>query len=213
MPRTKKGRISGTVRKEINERRSGDIVGDVLAAYKKAAAAGGAGADLDLGSAKEIAFARITKMTGANHVRAAVASKHGTKELIARIPNIFARRGATPITTRDVVTIWVGPDFDPDTAGGSSAEHYDITSVLTVQQAQALKRAGAIPEWMAADAGAEAAGSAAAPGGFEFDYAAAEESSESGSEDDKAAGGAGFSRKASKMAAVGMEDEIDVDDI
>lgn len=220
MPRSKKGRLSGSARKEINERRAGDIVGDIITAYRRR------GADpskpVDLGAADELAFARITKMTGANHVRVAVPSKHGHKELIARIPNIYARRGSTPITTRDVVTIYVGKDFNPDEVLSVSTSHFDITSVLSNTQAQQLKKLGVIPEWMVRDDAACAAAGKAAEVGFEFDYSGTikeaedEDEAESGSSEDEAAAklNAGFTRKGARIAVhTAAEDEVDVDDI
>lgn len=217
MPRSKKGRLSGSARKEINERRSGDIVGDIITAYRRRAV--DPSKPMDIGAAAEQAFARITKITGANHVRVAVPSKHGHKEFIARIPNVFARRGATPITTRDVVTIYVGKDFDPDVVVPKSSEHFDITSVLSNSQIQQLKTFGVIPEWMVHDDAAAAAAGKVAEAGFEFDYGCVKEGSdedgdESSDSDTLAAGGAGFTRKGAKEAVHhNSDDEVDIDDI
>jgi hypothetical protein len=211
MPRSKKGRLSGSARKEINERRAGDIVGDVITAYRRHAA--DPSKPLVLGDAAEIAFARITKMTGANHVRVAVDTRHGPKELIARIPNVYARRGSTPITTRDVVTIYVGEDFDANTVDASaSGVHFDITSVLSHAQMQQLKNCGAIPEWMARDEGAAQAGKGAELG-FEFDYGGIKEEGESDSDDSEPAAPSGFSRKTARMAVHAEDDGVDVDAI
>ena len=215
MPRSKKGRLSGSMRKEINENRATEIVNDVIAAYRKRAV--NPSAPLNLGAAEELAFARVTKMTGANHVRVAVQSKHGSKELIARIPNIFARRGATPVTTRDVVTIYVGEDFDPDTIVAKASEHFDITSILTNHQSQQLKHLGVIPDWMVQDNADAAAAGKASEAGFEFDYGGIKEGTDedaSDSDDSKpVAAGAGFSRKAAKAAVHTADDEVDIDDI
>ncbi len=191
MPRSKKGRITGAARKEINERRAADAIH---------------------GKAEGVMFARVTKMTGANHVRVAIPCKHGSKELSARIPNIYARRGATPITTRDVVTIYVGPDFDPDSDAPKASEHFDITAVLTLRQAHDLKKDGTIPDWMIADGGEAAAGKPEAAGGFEFDYSGVREGDDSDSDSDSeaAAGGAGFSRKGARDA---VDAEVDIDEI
>ena len=191
MPRSKKGRISGTVRKEINERRAADAIH---------------------GRADGVAFARVTKMTGANHVRVAIASKHGQKELSARIPNIFARRGATPITTRDVVTVYVGRDFDPDNYVPKASEHFDIAAVLTVRQAHELRKSGAIPDWMVVE-GEETASKHEGGGGFEFDYSGIKEGDESESDSDAEpvpAVAASFSRKVARDA---VDAEVDIDDI
>jgi len=87
MPRSKKGRISGTKRQELNSQRASAAIN---------------------GKTDGVTFARITKMIGQGHVKVAIPYKHGIKELSARIPNVLGRRGATPITAKDVVAIYVG---------------------------------------------------------------------------------------------------------
>ena len=189
MPKSKKGRLSGAARKELNERRSADAVS---------------------GRADGILFARVAKLTGAGHVRVLIDTKHGPKEIQARIPNVLGRRGSTPITSKDVVSLFVGPDFDPD-APISKGDHFDITAILTQRQAYQLAKSGEIPEWMTHDISDEKKVSVAGEsGGFEFDYSgvkegADEEDSDSESETDGAP--KGFQRKAP------VDDEIDVDAI
>lgn len=140
MPRSKKGRLAGGARKEINETRATEAVHAMLMSDKERA---------KKSVVVDFVFGRVTKMTGANHVRVAIASKHGSREVAARIPNIFARRGATPITTRSVVTLHTGPDFDPDSKSTDiAAEHYDITSILTERMVTDLIRSALIPDWM-----------------------------------------------------------------
>lgn len=147
MARSKKGRLTGGARKEINDRRAQDAIN---------------------GLSSDIAFGRVTKILGANHVRVALPSTHTPVEVSARIPNIFARRGATPITSRDVVTIYVGKDFDVD--GGDFANaHFDITSILTNKQAYDLYKEGTLPKWMVHEEGTTVADDSD-DGGFEFDY-------------------------------------------
>jgi hypothetical protein len=186
MPKSKKGRLSGGARKELNERRATDAVH---------------------GLAKDVAFARVTKMVGAGHVRAAVECRHGQKELLARIPNVLGRRGATPITTNSVVALYVGPGFDPNEAIGAS-DHFDITAVLSPRQAYALSKNGTIPGWMFDSATIDGDSSAKKDDedGFEFDYSGAGDE-----EDGKKAtkGGAG----ASHTSSSDDDAEIDVDAI
>lgn len=202
MPRSKKGRLAGGARKEINESRAAEAVS---IAFMSVAERVRKGAVLDF------VFGRVTKMTGANHVRVAIAAKTGTREIAARIPNIFARRGATPICTRTIVSIYTGADFDPNKPSESTAvEHYDITSILTDRQVGDLKKAGIIPEWMTtADVEDSKAGKADEEA-FEWDYSGTDdEDKKTDGKDDEAAGGAGFSRKAARADS----DDFDVDDI
>jgi hypothetical protein len=192
MPKSKKGRLSGGARKELNERRATDAV---------------------TGLAKDIAFARVTKMVGAGHVRAAVESRHGQKELLARIPNVLARRGATPITTNSVVALYVGPGFDPNEPIGAS-DHFDITAVLSPRQAYALSKNGTIPAWMfdAASIDGESAAKKDEEEGFEFDYSGGgHEDSEDSSDSKKAAAKGGAGAPARKPAA--DADDVDIDAI
>lgn len=187
MPRSKKGRISGSARKVINERRAADAVS---------------------GKTEGVVFARITKIVGAGHVKVAIDSKHGPKEILVRIPNLLGRRGATPLNTSSVVSIYVGKDFNPDEPIGSS-DHFDITAILTQKQAYSLQKEGAIPPWMAQEIDAPKTTEEAGAGGFEFDYSekAGEEDS---SESEDAEKVPTFSRKVARDAA---DAEIDVDDI
>lgn len=208
MPRSKKGRLSGAQRQELNTKRAAAAVA---------------------GTAEGLAFGRVTKMLGAGHVSVAISSTHGPKTILARIPNVLSRKGATPITTRDVVTIYVGPGFNPDGLI-RMADKFEITSVITSKQAYTLSKEGTIPPWMLAADGEEphAAGAATnGAGGFEFDYAAVKEEGDedTGDEDDKDDEGTSssegpatlkattpaFSRKAARDAV--DEETLDVDAI
>jgi hypothetical protein len=182
MARSKKGRLTGGARKEINERRAADAIS---------------------GKADDVAFARVTKILGANHVRVALPASHGTVEVNARIPNIFARRGATPITTRDVVTIFVGKDFDVNGNDFSTA-HFDITSILTNKQSYELYKEGTLPNWMIHEE-STAVAETREDGGFEFDYAEVKEEDESEGKE-KGKDKDGKARKSN-------DDEINIDDI
>ena len=208
MPRSKKGRLAGGARKEINETRASEAVSIAFMS------------EAERTRKKEIVdfvFGRVTKLTGANHIRVAVPARKGSKEIPARIPNIFARRGATPITTRSVVTVYVGPEYDPDDRSVTGTEHFDVTSILTDRQVADLKKAGLIPEWMTTtDASDAAAGKVEEDG---FVWATAEDDVKEAAEEDtgaggKAAAGAGTRGKASKHAADGDDsDEFDIEDI
>jgi hypothetical protein len=188
MPSSKKGRLSGGARKEINERRANDAARGLM---------------------EGIIFARISKMLGANHVSAMYNSEHGPKELRARIPNIFARRGATPITTRDVVAIEVGADFDPDKAVIRPGDLFDVKAILTQRQVYNLQKEGIIPLWMSDHSSSRI--DAEANPSFEFDYSAVVEEGEKDDKDSETA----FSRKAAiDAAAAGAgDDELDIDHI
>jgi hypothetical protein len=158
----------------------------------------------------DFVFGRVTKMTGANHVRVAIAAKHGSREIAARIPNIFARRGATPITTRSVVTVYTGPDFDPDVRSiETAAEHYDITSILTERQVTDLIRSALIPEWMNNIEVAPGASAKSDMEGFIF----AEGDDDEDADDGKATGGAGVGDRSKRTAPTGDDDDFNIDDI
>jgi hypothetical protein len=186
MPRgSKKGRLTGAARKQINDRRVNDAMS---------------------GRASDVAFARVTRILGANHVRVAIPSKHAPIEVNARIPNIFIRKGATPITTRDVVTIYVGRDFDADTSDYSTA-HFDITSIFTQKQAHAMWKEGTIPQWMIHEDGSAVAATIENEGGFEFDYSGVDDEDDDGKPVD--AGRANVTASGSKFD----DGELDIDDI
>lgn len=155
MPHSKKGRLSGAARKELNGKASANVMEGAIT-----------------GNDDTIAFARVTKMLGMGHVSVAIPTKTGTKELTARIPNKLGKRGATPITNNTVVSIYVGKDFDPsDTIRPS--EHFDITAVLNDKQAYELCKRSLIPAWMLKSPDEVSSGVAkneVTGDGFEFDY-------------------------------------------
>jgi len=162
MPRSKKGRLAGGARKEINETRASEAVAVSFMSESERTAKH---------KVLDFTFGRVTKLTGANHARVAIATKRGKREVLVRIPNIFARRGATPITDRSVVTIYTGPDFDPDSVSESKAvEHYDITSILTLRQVADLQKLGVVPDWMTFVEVSDAAIARADEDGFVWDY-------------------------------------------
>jgi translation initiation factor IF-1 len=196
MPGSKKGRLSGGARKEINDRRSAEAVKSAL-----------------VGTLEGIVFGRVTKMLGANHVSVRIDSEHGGKELRARIPNIFSRRGATPITTRDVVGIEVGGEFDVDTAIIRPSDLFDVKMILTPKQVYKLQQDGVIPSWMSHEA-ALATKKDDDDGAYDFDYSEkkGDEDEEQDSTDEEQSKTADFSRKNAKIAAL-HDDDFDIDDI
>ncbi len=201
MPRSKKGRLSGGARKEINERRSSEAIARLLT--PKAT-------DPPI----DFVVGRVAKITGANHVRVAIDSKRGAKELPARIPNVFSRKGATPITTRTVVLIYTGEDYDPN-AAAESGEHFDIIALLTDRQASELMKAGMLPNWMIVGDSDNEGGIGIEGAEFEWDYSE-KKGAETGAAATTAAGGAGFSRSSARAAAIAEEssdDDLDIDNI
>jgi hypothetical protein len=150
MGRGKKGKLSGAVRREINQRRATDAVS---------------------GKAQDIVFGRVTKLLGQNHIMVAIESKHGPKEIRVRMPNMFLKKGATPVTTREVVSVYVGPEFDPnDTI--KPTDQFDITAILTVKQAGELVESGSLPRWMVHEETVTTGGgkSSTDHAGWEFGY-------------------------------------------
>lgn len=117
---SKKGRLTGGQRKEINNR----IVSSVM--------------DDDLEGA---AFGRVVKHLGASHILVLLENK---QEGIARIRNILARRGSTPIVTDDIV-ILSPRDFETTK---DTKPRFDVLAVTSRQQAARLEKDGKIPAWM-----------------------------------------------------------------
>ena len=194
MPRSKKGRISGSKRQEINTQRAAAALN---------------------GKADGITFARVTKMIGDGKVRVAIPFKHGVKELIARIPNLLGRRGATPITSKDVVAIYVGEGYDPD-APTKSGEHFDITAILTAKQAYQLFKDGIVPEWMIIDVEADKSdktGSKTDEGGYEFDYSEEAKDGEDADDESTPPLGANGPQPQVKSLPPVAEKELNIDDI
>jgi hypothetical protein len=161
MPSSKKGRISGGKRQEINQQRA-------LAALS--------------GKTEGILFGRVTKFQGNGHISVAIPYAHGSKELRVRIPNVLGRRGATPINTSSVVSIYVGSDYDPNKPENKN-DHFDVTAILTAKQAHQLFKDGILPEWMIADIETDKTETkTGAAGGYEFDYSDDPETNESDKE-------------------------------
>lgn len=167
MPHSKKGRLSGSARKELNNKASAGAVDGAI-----------------YGKDDTVMFARVTKMLGMGHVTVMVPTKTGVKELTARIPNKFGKRGATPITSNTVVSIYVGKDFDPAQSIRPS-EHFDITAILNDKQTYELFKREIIPEWMLKSPDEVTSGvvkNTVSGDGYEFDYSEPKEESKEAKE-------------------------------
>jgi len=140
MGRSKKGRLTGGKRQEVNENRIAKILS---------------------GEVKDIAYARVRKHLGSGRVLAAIDTKHGPKEIQAQIPSVFGRKGSTPINSTTVVTIVVGDEFDPE-KDITASSHFKVECILSDDQARTLSRKGLVPDWMLIIDAADAASAAAA---------------------------------------------------
>lgn len=127
--------MSGTARREMNEQRITKIVS---------------------GKMEGTIFARVTKVVGGCLVRAAVDCVDGRQEILVRIPGGFKRRGATPIMTSAVISVFVGKEFDPESDRLSSSDKFDLVAILGHKQASYLHKEGTIPAWMMAEVSTDA---------------------------------------------------------
>lgn len=153
MGKSKKGRLSGASRKELNMKASNDAIE---------------------GRTQGILFARVLRMLGENHIRVAVPSNHGYKEFLARIPNKLGKKGSTPLTINSIVSIYVGDEFDPNEPI-SGKVHFDVTCILDSKQAYQLVKDETIPGWMLKSPEEVSSGVLKSDGsegidGYEFDY-------------------------------------------
>jgi hypothetical protein len=141
----KKGRITGSQRKEINDR-------TVTAAMD--------------GDMEDIVFGRVLKHLGSGNVRIVLPN---SKEGIAKIRTVLSKRGSTPIVADDVVVL-SGRDFETRVteAKEDTVQRYDLLGVLTRSQASKLEKDGRIPSWfLSFEEGKE-------EGGEIFDYSGVE---------------------------------------
>jgi len=126
-------KISGSKRKEINDIRAADAVA---------------------GRTEGLLFARVVKLLGNGQVHVTIATETiGPKTLLVRLPRLLHKRGATPLCSTSIVSIFVGKDFNPDIdlkpgEGIVSEYMFDITSIIEEKVAQKLVKDGVIPEWM-----------------------------------------------------------------
>jgi hypothetical protein len=177
--------MSGAARKEMNRKASNDAVE---------------------GRMSGIAFARVTRMVGENHIRVAIPCKTGYKEFLARIPNKFGKKGSTPLTSNSVVSIYVGEEFDADEKIPENT-HFDVTSILDDKQTYQLVKDGSLPAWMMKSPDEISSGilkaDATEGDGYEFDYL--EGKKKEGEKDDE--------EENTVVHTKPNEDELDVDDI
>lgn len=109
-----------------------------------------------------ILFGRVVKLIGGGQVHVMIDGKSkGVKTLLVRIPRTLQSRGATPLNNASVVSIFVGPEFNPDSdlkAGEAVVTdyHFDITAIIDEKTAHKLVKEKVIPDWMVkSDVGAK----------------------------------------------------------
>jgi hypothetical protein len=178
---SKKGRMSGSARQEMNEQRITKIVS---------------------GKLEGTVFGRVTKMVGGCLLRAAIDCKDGRQEILVRIPGGFKRKGATPITTSAIVSVFVGKDFDPEADKLSVSDKFDLVAILGHKQASYLHKEGTIPDWMMTEV---STGASDMDAGYVFE---AEETAA-----DLFNSGGKKSLVTHEEADEGEEDEVDIDRI
>jgi hypothetical protein len=122
---SKKGRLAGATRREVNEQRIAKIVD---------------------GKMDGTTYARVVKVLGGNHLRVAIDSRSGAKEVLVRIPGLFLKRGATPLAIDTIVSIFVGREFNPNV--DLKGEMFDLVAILSQKQALFLEDEGKVPTWM-----------------------------------------------------------------
>jgi len=161
--KSKKGRLAAPRRTELNEGRSDRIVAEAIAAK-------------DRGIKYDTMFARVTGHLGMGRVKAKLPRERDFAEIQVQIPNVFGRKGVTPINSQTIVAVFVGMDFDPQKFDANV--HFKMTCILNDRQAGDLLEASVIPSWMTI-ADTTATGDGDARDGFVFDYSGVKESEES----------------------------------
>ena len=146
-------------------------------------------------SSEDVIFGRINKHYGNGRVEVLIKDEHGAKKSVqAHIRRVLTKRGATPITTSDIVGL-TPREFE------SCSEHdktnYDLICVLDRKSVSSLEKEGKIPKWMIAIEGKGTGDGIDVDELFEFDYGTA-------------AGGAGAG---ASIAEEHSDDLIDIDKI
>ena len=118
---SKKGRLTGSQRKELNQRAVQSVMDE----------------DVD-----GVEFGRVLKHLGNAHVQIILSNK---KQGIAKIRTALSRRGSTPIVTDDIVIV-SGRDFEKP----GEIPRYDLLGVLSRSEASKMERECRIPSWMLA---------------------------------------------------------------
>ena len=176
MPRrkaTKKGRLSGEARKAINAKTVEEAI------------------DSD-----DVIFGRVNKHLGMGRVEVLVDDDIGSRRPVqAHIRKVLTKRGATPITTSDIVGLTIR---EYESVAGTGKAHYDLICVLDRRSVARLDREGRIGKWMLAIT-VDGTEGAEIDDGYEFDY--------------KPSGGAGATSDYSDSDDDSESDDIDVDKI
>jgi translation initiation factor IF-1 len=116
---SKKGRLTGSQRKELNERAVQSVMEEEV---------------------EGVEFGRVIKHLGNAHVQVILSNK---REGIAKIRTALSRRGSTPIVADDIV-ILSGREFEKP----GEKPKYDLLGVLSRSNASKMEREGRIPSWM-----------------------------------------------------------------
>ena len=116
---SKKGRITGGQRKEINHRTVEAALNDEI---------------------EGAIFGRVVRHLGDGHVEVILENQRLGN---AKIRNVLAKRGSTPIAAEDIV-ILSARDFETLAA---ERQRYDLLGVMTRAEAARLEKAGRIPSW------------------------------------------------------------------
>lgn len=144
---SKKGRLAGAARTEINEQRIAKIVD---------------------GAKEGIAYARITKMLGGNHLRAAVHTPRGPQEVMVRIVSLFRKRGVTPLEVDGIIALDVGTEFSSTRVREDMM--FDLVAVFSKKQALFLGNEGTLPAWMTRTGDIREHAAEASGAGWSFGY-------------------------------------------
>ena len=161
--KSKKGRLAAPRRGELNEERSQTEVTAALAAKER-------------GGKTDTMFARVTGHLGMGRVKARLPTGKDSVEIYIQIPNVFGRKGVTPINSQTVVAVYVGLDFNP--LSFDSTVHFKMTSILNDMQAGQLVEAEVIPSWMTSTVDPADAAAKGEEEAFVFDYSGVKEGDE-----------------------------------
>ena len=161
--KSKKGRLAAPRRGELNEERSQTEVTAALAAKER-------------GGKTDTMFARVTGHLGMGRVKARLPTGKDSVEIYIQIPNVFGRKGVTPINSQTVVAVYVGLDFNP--LAFDSTVHFKMTSILNDMQAGQLVEAEVIPSWMTSTVDPADAAAKGEEEALVFDYSGGKEGDE-----------------------------------
>jgi len=163
-------------RGELNEERSQHEVTAALAAKER-------------GGKTDTMFARVTGHLGMGRVKARLPTGKDSVEIYIQIPNVFGRKGVTPINSQTVVAVYVGLDFNP--LAFDSTVHFKMTSILNDMQAGQLVEAEVIPSWMTSTVDPADAAAKGEEEAFVFDYSGVKEGEDEDEESEEEESGDG----------------------